>query len=586
MSSSEVRTRRFSISTISSSSSSSSSSGSSIRKLRDIFHPKPKLSAPSSTLPYISAPTSLQPSRIPIRKKRSFRDVTNDEGDKGSALNPRAKVRQRLDSNASMTTVRGGISRKSSSDSIKTIMDSTPDTKPKRTSSNTSLFLNPGRGAPAKTVLSRSTSHNQVTEQGTERTSKPSTEKGQRNILPFPTRKLAALRASSAKSSTFHSDASSASTSLCKDQPSKAQVYYDVSRSRKGPSTSMIDTTSSSYSPHSTLRPRSHSRTSSNEDMTVTLSSEHTKRSTSLLKVEERHDKRAETALSPEDEMLRQVLEYVVNCEDDDLDSDNDIDELPPAVPPSRDSSLASVCSSRSFEDRQTILEEPKVFSESPSSSSTRTRLDRFDVKIIPEERHTAMWDLKSDEYYPWAGYLCISDKGYKPTGFQHTPPIRNIDIEFHSVDESTSILKSPPSSPDSSSQSTEPSPEYTTRYEGKTVSPQSKNDLRLDPENGICIENNWHFGPFSARDVEQFGIVLPPSPSYILKFFVPVPAKLFEGREYRKFKLKSKVVFGRWNVDTVQGFSGVEVVTIEHLKREVLMDGGSLRSMSSKGSV
>ncbi|KAL4249818.1 hypothetical protein ABKN59_006623 [Abortiporus biennis] len=584
MSSSEVRTRRFSISSISSSSSSSSSSGSSIRKLRDIFHPKPKLSAPSSTLPSISAPTSLQPSRIPIRKKRSFRDVTNDEGDKGSALNPRAKVRQRLDSNVSMTTVRGGISRKSSSDSVKTIMDSTPDTKLKRTSSNTSLFLNPGRGAPAKIVLSRSTSHNQVTEQGTDRTSKPSTEKGQRNILPFPTRKLAALRVSTAKSSTSHSDAPSASTSCCKDQPSKAQVYYDVSRSRKGPSTSMIDTTSSSS--HSTLRPRSHSRTSSNESMTVTLSSEHTKIPSSLLKVEERHDKRAETALSPEDEMLRQVLEYVVNCEEDDLDSDNDLDELPSAVPPSRDSSLASVCSSPSFEDRQTIPEEHKVFSKPPSSTSTRTRLDRFDVNIIPEERHTALWDLKSDEYYPWAGYLCISDKGYKPTGFQHTPPIRNIDIEFHSVDESTSILKSPPSSPDSSSQSTEPSSEYTTRYEGKTLSPQSKNDLRLDPENGICIENNWHFGPFSARDVDEFGIVLPPNSSYILKFFVPVPAKLFEGREYRKFILKSKVVFGRWYVDTVQGFSGVEVVTIEHLKREVLMDGGSLRSMSSKGSV
>ncbi len=70
---------------------------------------------------------------------------------------------------------------------------------------------------------------------------------------------------------------------------------------------------------------------------------------------------------------------------------------------------------------------------------------------------------------------------------------------------------------------------------------------------------------------------------SYLLKFYVPIPAKLFEGREYRKFNVKSKVVFGAWDLNTVVAHSGTVQITIEHLRKEVHMDGTKPLSASTR---
>jgi len=271
--------------------------------------------------------------------------------------------------------------------------------------------------------------------------------------------------------------------------------------------------------------------------------------------------------------MLRQVLQYVVHEIDDDDDHVDEaqfralLEESNPSVPPSRTSSLFSTFAETENADYDEIpglgLDEA-IFNHpdrmARPSTDMKSLLERFDIKVQPLSKHTAMWDLHPTDIYAWPAILCISDKDFKHTGFEQNPPVRHIDIEFHSVEETSSDH--------------DPSSEYFVKYVGHTIhAPLSPSQLpTLNPAHGICVESRWIWGPFPS---EKLGIRPPADTTYLIKFYVPIPASLFEGRECRKFKVKSKVEFGGWDFPmNVSTYAGTEAVTIEHLRKEVHMDG------------
>lgn len=161
-------------------------------KLRDIFAPRAKQGS-SNVISSVAGPSASRipaPSRIPVRKKRGFRDVAQDEVPDLSSQSP-VRNRQRIDSTSSIATVVGSrsLSRKGSAESVKTIRDGRGGLK--RTPSSTSLSLIPcGQATLARAVLTRTTSHNQRPASS----SPPSMEK--RSAVPFPSKQTVSLRTS------------------------------------------------------------------------------------------------------------------------------------------------------------------------------------------------------------------------------------------------------------------------------------------------------------------------------------------------------------------------------------------------------
>ena len=163
-------------------------------KLRDIFAPRAKQGS-SNVISSVAGPSASRvptPSRIPVRKKRGFRDVAQDEVPDLSSQSP-VRNRQRIDSTSSIATVVGSrsLSRKGSAESVKTIREGKGGLK--RTPSSTSLSLIPcGQATLARAVLTRTTSHNQRPASAS--SSPPSMEK--RSAVPFPSKQTVSLRTS------------------------------------------------------------------------------------------------------------------------------------------------------------------------------------------------------------------------------------------------------------------------------------------------------------------------------------------------------------------------------------------------------
>lgn len=131
------------------------------------------------------------------------------------------------------------------------------------------------------------------------------------------------------------------------------------------------------------------------------------------------------------------------------------------------------------------------------------------------------------------------------------------VDIEFHSVDDT-------------------PSPgrhDYHIYYNGGHLKDAyaRPEELRLDPEDGIRLQSIWHRGPYLDSD---FPRALGSDISYSTRMFVPIPASLFRGRECRYFKMKAKLTFEGCDVPLTVAHSGTVKISIEHLRKEVHMDG------------
>lgn len=178
-------------------------------------------------------------------------------------------------------------------------------------------------------------------------------------------------------------------------------------------------------------------------------------------------------------------------------------------------------------------------------------------------------------DVHAWPALLCLKDHELDYTDL-HGPPVKHIDIEFHSIDDTR--VQPLSSSSSSHSLSSTVVHDYHAYYEGTQIEPDLlPSELVLDTIDGIGVEGHWVRGPLCS-----YRIPLPTtasdmsftSASYGTRVFVPIPASLFTGRECRYFKLKAKVTFEDRDLPTTVAHSGTVKVSIEHLKKEVHMDG------------
>lgn len=232
-----------------------------------------------------------------------------------------------------------------------------------------------------------------------------------------------------------------------------------------------------------------------------------------------------------------------------------------------------------------------RVLSRMPSAHNIRKLTERFNVTIVPCQKEKAVWDL-GDEYVSvtvsntsivdlslcsdlavWPALLCITDKEFKATGFELRVPVKNIDIEFRSVDKKVKVQPVNGVVTTAEDPTGRPPAGFTVNYAGHSA-PKNRLPTEISERRGICIESVWRTGPFPAYSSELEAAV-PAGTSYVLKFHVPVPVRLFKnGSESRFFKVKSKVTMGDWDMPSVPAYSGVQEVLIEHLTKEKHMDG------------
>lgn len=179
--------------------------------------------------------------------------------------------------------------------------------------------------------------------------------------------------------------------------------------------------------------------------------------------------------------------------------------------------------------------------------------------------------NIRFRDVYAWPALLCITDNHLDYTDIEG-PPVKYVELNFSNIDD-TSVQAS--SSPSSSA-----THDYHVTYDGLHVETDVPHKLLcLDPEGGIGVEGRWVRGPFTDEShISSARLELPPSfactASWATRIFVPIPASLFKGRECRYFKLKAKVGFEGWDGRTTVAHSGTVKVSIEHLKKEVHMDG------------
>lgn len=132
-------------------------------------------------------------------------------------------------------------------------------------------------------------------------------------------------------------------------------------------------------------------------------------------------------------------------------------------------------------------------------------------------------------------------------------PNVKLMDIACHT----TAVVSSSPYSicaPDAD-------PHSVFYYEAKTKDDDGK-PLQMIPEQGICIDAKWHRMPKASAKRGLF-----------LRFFVPLPSRLFVTRETRTFRIESRI----WIEDShgdVNVVEGQAEMSVSHLMRGREMDG------------
>lgn len=187
-------------------------------------------------------------------------------------------------------------------------------------------------------------------------------------------------------------------------------------------------------------------------------------------------------------------------------------------------------------------------------------------------------------EVMAWCGTLIIEDTS-SPEDLNEPqydyPPIEELELEFSSLEDPppglASATPSPTSSPSSRSGSAPASPssskpEWNVAYLGEVL-PRDKSK-GVNPALGIILEPNWQWG--YAPTLSSDSSAAEDKPKYIVRFYVPVPVKLFSRCEYRRFRLTSRAVFGDRDagLSPLVAHSGVVDVAVEHLRKETHMDG------------
>ncbi|KAI0686463.1 hypothetical protein BC835DRAFT_1379442 [Cytidiella melzeri] len=484
------------------------------RRVRDLLLSKPKESP--------NPPSISHPSRLPVRQKRSYREVDTNDSDvcdlhnrspSSVATSRGARVRQRTDSTSSVATIRPvskslDLGRTTSRDSEQSVLDSSQK-KHVRTSS--AVNLNPGPAGLARTALSRSTSHNQVhVKDDVPKHAGVAFPSISTSSAPLLKAKLVTKQ----KTSVPLSRKSSSMMSICstddKDPaPSRMPASSSTSARQLSRTSSMMSIVSSDSGP---CRPfvsripvssfsKSPSRSSSPDDIPSAL-----------------------------DRALAQELE--------DADAGTDFRNM-----------VASITRATSAKHRaRRAPDYARSFVSACLADKSLLKgwkRGRFDVQVDPEMKHIAVWDANNTDIMAWCGSLVVADTSSPSdlTAAQYDyPPIELLELEFSSVS-------------------------YLGGY--------YKTDA-FTPASGIAIEHSWRWGYAPTPGSRDTLTPYSDRPTYLLPFYVPIPLSLFERCEYRRFRIKCRIVFGarEAGLSPLVAHSGVVDVAVEHLRKETHMDG------------
>ncbi|OSD05565.1 hypothetical protein PYCCODRAFT_1361559 [Trametes coccinea BRFM310] len=186
--------------------------------------------------------------------------------------------------------------------------------------------------------------------------------------------------------------------------------------------------------------------------------------------------------------------------------------------------------------------------------------LRRFSVDMVPDERHTTIWDGKETDIYAWSCKLVVRDA--KPACyFYPRHSIHDFSIQFHTVDE-----------PRSDPHTFDPHPsrtkhEWQATYNRHRVSAASKGPSgvpTLDPAHGIVVETDVRLLPGNPDGPSQWEV----------RFWVPVPVRLLMRVGHRTFVCRAKVTVKDWETPQTEVPAGCIAIGIERLRSERLLGG------------
>ena len=205
---------------------------------------------------------------------------------------------------------------------------------------------------------------------------------------------------------------------------------------------------------------------------------------------------------------------------------------------------------------------------------------ERFNVRI-EAPKNTEVWDTIEEwvshrvitlpptdsppfsGVYAWQGTLCVTDTQSRAL-YENTPPVDRISLECRS--------REIPSSPNSFSKYDSHTQDHQVSYQGQSL--HEDEVLRaMDYTKGISVNKRWD-RVFSYQD--------PTRVDWKLKFWVPIPMKLFHKLEEKQFRLRAQLTF-KDPSGTSANFTaetGSVDITISSLKTSKYV--GSPRSPSS----
>ncbi|OJT02858.1 hypothetical protein TRAPUB_6609 [Trametes pubescens] len=230
-----------------------------------------------------------------------------------------------------------------------------------------------------------------------------------------------------------------------------------------------------------------------------------------------------------------------------------------------------------------------------PTVSGSRTVRDRFSVDLVASARHTTLWDGKDTyvfhsscssrvtyssafpnyrDVYAWQGILEIHDT--KPASYFYPRHlIHDFAISFHTASEPREDPVTFDPTPFTSS-SVPPPPstyEWQATYSGTRLpstfsTAPSPGAPMLDPARGIALEYAPQLKPSDDPDGPC---------TWTVRFWVPIPLRLFARTEHRTFVCRAKVTMRDWETPTTVVPGGCIVVGMERLRsRQLFADGGA----------
>ncbi|CDO69810.1 hypothetical protein BN946_scf184803.g8 [Trametes cinnabarina] len=188
--------------------------------------------------------------------------------------------------------------------------------------------------------------------------------------------------------------------------------------------------------------------------------------------------------------------------------------------------------------------------------------LRRFKADIHPDQRHATIWDGKETDVYAWSGTLVVQDT--KPASyFYPRHSLHDFSIQFHTTEE-----------PRQDPHTFNPNPtrtkhEWQSTYTGRRISAASRGPSgipTLDPALGVVVETDVRLLPGDPDGPCQWEV----------RFWVPVPLRLFVRAEHRTFVCRAKVTVKDWETPKTEVPAGCIAVGIERLKTERLLGRSS----------